>query len=294
MLVDGRLVVVDAPCSGVQMVWMAWFCACAVACWRGLPDRAFAKRLAFVGLVVLAGNIVRNSILVGLEARDAAPSPWMHEAIGLAVLAMVCAVVAWLVGRGPWPTPGRSIAFGARSVALRGRLLVALAVLLATCALAPLAGLRNAFTATAPEPAATEWPREWKGRALRPLALDDVEARFASHFPGRIERLTDEESVLVWREVRSPTRMLHPAADCYRGLGYRIADARLERDAEARLWRCFVAERDGRRVRVCERIEDARGASFTDASSWFWAAQLGRSTGPWHAITVATPLGSTT
>ena len=28
MLVDGRLVIVDAPCSGVQMVWMAWFCAC--------------------------------------------------------------------------------------------------------------------------------------------------------------------------------------------------------------------------------------------------------------------------
>jgi exosortase/archaeosortase family protein len=294
MLVDGRLVVVDAPCSGVQMVWMAWFCACAVACWRGLPDRAFAKRLAFVGLVVLAGNIVRNSILVGLEARGAAPSPWQHEAIGLAVLAIVCAAVAWLVGRGPWPTPGRSIVFGARSVALRGRLLVALAVLLAICALAPLAGLRGAFAATAPEPAASEWPREWKGHALRPLALDAVEARFASHFPGRIERLTDEESVLVWREVRKPTRMLHPAADCYRGLGYRIASARLERDAEARLWRCFVAERDGRRVRVCERIEDARGASFTDASSWFWAAQLGRSTGPWHAITVATPLGSTT
>ena len=69
MLVDGRLVIVDAPCSGVQMVWMAWFCACAVACWRGLPDRAFARRLAFVGAIVLAGNIVRNALLVGLEAR---------------------------------------------------------------------------------------------------------------------------------------------------------------------------------------------------------------------------------
>ena len=100
--------------------------------------------------------------------------------------------------------------------------------------------------------------------------------------------------MLVWREVRTPTRMLHPASDCYRGLGYRIVDARLERDREARLWRCFVAERDGRRLRVCERIEDAQGLAFTDASSWFWAAQLGRSTGPWQAITVATPLGSST
>src|SRR5439155_398904 len=31
MTVEGRLIVVDAPCSGVQMVWMAYFCACAVA-----------------------------------------------------------------------------------------------------------------------------------------------------------------------------------------------------------------------------------------------------------------------
>jgi exosortase/archaeosortase family protein len=292
MLVDGRLVIVDAPCSGVQMVWLAWFCACSVACWRGLPDRVFAKRLAFVGAIVLAGNIVRNSILVGLEASGAAASTWQHEAIGLVVLALVCATVAWLVGRASLPAPKQSIVSSARSVALRGRSLLVVAALLATCALAPFAWPRDALAA--PAPAATEWPREWKGRVLRPLALDAVEARFATHFPGRIERLTDEESVLVWREVRSPTRMLHPASDCYRGLGYHIADARLERDAEARLWRCFVAVRDGRRVRVCERIEDARGASFTDASSWFWAAQLGSSIGPWHAITVATPLGSQT
>jgi exosortase/archaeosortase family protein len=294
MLVDGRLVIVDAPCSGVQMVWLAWFCACSVACWGGLPDRAFVKRLAFVGVIVLAGNIVRNSVLVGLEASGAAASTWQHEAIGLVVLGLVCATVAWLVGRVSLPASKQSIVFSARSVALRGRLLFALAALLATCTLAPLAWPLDALATLSPEPAAAEWPREWKGRVLRPLALDAVEARFAAHFPGRIERLTDEESVLVWREVRSPTRMLHPASDCYRGLGYRIAEARLERDAETRLWRCFVAVRDGRRVRVCERIEDARGASFTDASSWFWAAQLGSSIGPWHAITVATPLGSQT
>ena len=292
MLVDGRLVIVDAPCSGVQMVWMAWFCACAVACWRGLPDRVFARRLAFVGAIVLAGNIVRNALLVGLEARGAA-SPWQHEAIGMVVLGIVCAAVAALVASARRPAPRRAIVFRPQSVVLQGPLLAALALLLAVCALTPLAWPRDA-SAAAPATSPTEWPREWNGRPLRPLALGSVEARFAAQFPGRIERLTDEESVLVWREVRSPTRMLHPATDCYRGLGYRIVDARLERDPQARLWRCFVAERDGRRVRVCERIEDARGLAFTDASSWFWAAQLGRSIGPWQAITVATPLGSRT
>jgi len=33
LMVDGRLVIVDAPCSGVQMVWLGYFAACAVALW---------------------------------------------------------------------------------------------------------------------------------------------------------------------------------------------------------------------------------------------------------------------
>lgn len=84
--------------------------------------------------------------------------------------------------------------------------------------------------------------------------------------------------------------MLHPPADCYRGLSYRIDGARLERDGQSRLWRCFIAERQGRRVRVCERIVGANGQTYTDASRWFWAAQLRRSTGPWQAVTVARTL----
>lgn len=159
------------------------------------------------------------------------------------------------------------------------------AVALGLCALAPLA-VRS--TAAAPSSrAAPEWPVAWDGRVLRPLALSAVEMRFAARFPGHIARLTDGEQVLVLREVRAPTRMLHPATDCYRGLGYRITQAQLERDAQARLWRCFVAERDGQRLRVCERIVDARGQAYTDASSWFWAATLGQSTGPWQAVTMA-------
>jgi len=100
MLVEGRLVIVDAPCSGVQMVWMAYFCACTVAWWCGLDTRRFAKRLAFVGVIVLMGNVLRNSVLVVLEARQASVPALWHEAIGLAVLALVCAAVARVVHGG--------------------------------------------------------------------------------------------------------------------------------------------------------------------------------------------------
>lgn len=94
---QGRQVIVDAPCAGVQMVWMAYFCACAVAAFSRRRDAAFLRRLPLVGALVLAGNVLRNSVLVALEARPQGLDAALHEAIGLAVLAMVCAAVAWLM-----------------------------------------------------------------------------------------------------------------------------------------------------------------------------------------------------
>ena len=99
MQVEGRLIVVDAPCSGVQMVWMAYFCACAVAAFGGLRDRRFLQRVPWIGLIVLTGNVVRNSVLVLAEARGGV-SEGLHQGIGLAVLAGVCAAVVAVVRGG--------------------------------------------------------------------------------------------------------------------------------------------------------------------------------------------------
>jgi hypothetical protein len=167
---------------------------------------------------------------------------------------------------------------------------LAWAVLLPLCL---LWGGWSGWGRTLPAPtirAAPELPMQWQGQPLRPLALSEVEARFAQRFPGSIARLTDGREVLVLRTVQQPTRMLHPATDCYKGLGWRIAQQRLELDGDGALWRCFEVERAGVRQRVCERIVDADGRGFTDTSAWYWAAALGQSHGPWQALTVARPL----
>jgi exosortase/archaeosortase family protein len=99
MLVDGQLVIVDAPCSGVQMAWLAYFTACAAAAAYRVHDARFVRRAAGVGAIVLAGNVLRNSVLVALESRPQPASAAWHEGIGLAVLALVCSAVFVLMQR---------------------------------------------------------------------------------------------------------------------------------------------------------------------------------------------------
>ncbi|GAA4343026.1 hypothetical protein GCM10023165_25110 [Variovorax defluvii] len=165
------------------------------------------------------------------------------------------------------------------------------ALVMALCLLWSAAVALRPAPAPAPVAAFQEWPSHWDGVPVRPMALGAVEQRFAERFPGTIARLTDGRRTLVLRRVDVPTRMLHPASDCYRALGFRIGDARLERDGQGRLWRCFVTEgHNGQKLRVCERIVDARGTAFTDTSAWYWAAATGRSKGPWQAVTQARPI----
>jgi hypothetical protein len=157
----------------------------------------------------------------------------------------------------------------------------------------PLAGrlvpLRASAHASPPERAAiVAWPTHFRDQPLTQLPLGALEERFARRFPGAIARFTDGRSVLIVRQVTRPTRQLHPAEDCFRGIGYRIGPPQPMADARGERWTCFVAERDGGRVRVCERIHDDAGGEWTDASAWFWHAQYGG--GPWSAVTLVTPL----
>jgi hypothetical protein len=133
------------------------------------------------------------------------------------------------------------------------------------------------------------WPKSFEGYPLARLSLSAVDRRFADRFPGQIARFTDGRRILIARTVQEPTQMLHPASVCFRGLGYRVGDTRAAKDDRGITWGCFLAERNGEQYRVCERIYDQGGGAWTDVSSWYWAALLGRTERPWHAMTVVTP-----
>ncbi len=99
LVVNGQLVIVDAPCSGVQMAWLGYFTACVVALATSQSTKTFLLRLPVVGVLVLLGNVLRNTVLVAMQASGTALPGWGHEAVGLVVLATVCLGIAWAMGR---------------------------------------------------------------------------------------------------------------------------------------------------------------------------------------------------
>nr|WP_298140164.1 exosortase Q [uncultured Pseudomonas sp.] len=282
--VAGQLVMVDAPCSGIQMAWVAYFTAFSTAAWLRLSDRQLLRRLPLLGVLILAGNILRNSLLVLQETGRLDWPGWMHEGTGLLVFVAVCALVLRYVAGGAAGTPVLVATLGGRGLKPQVRCLLVLAFM--ALGLWPL--LKQPTAIEPPRGDFVEWPTRFADQPLTPLALSAVEQRFAMQFPGAIARFSAGPRLVTLRHVTRPTRKLHPAMDCYRGLGYRIEAMHLEQRTEgAGLQRCFVADGHGVRLRVCEYIEDANGRTFSDNSAWYWAALAGDSPGPWRAVSTA-------
>jgi hypothetical protein len=174
--------------------------------------------------------------------------------------------------------------------AARSPCLAILFVVSAACAaLAPLAAGHENAGAAAAHAGFPGWPSHFEGRALAALPLTPREEGFVRDFPGRIGRFSDGEREIILRWVAEPTRRLHPAADCFMGAGFSVTPLPLRRMATGSAMGCFRARRGGEEMTVCEAIRDETGGSWSDASSWYWAALLGRSPGPWWSAVVAEP-----
>jgi exosortase/archaeosortase family protein len=107
LVVEGRAVVVDAPCSGVWLAWGASVLWLALALARSLTARATFAGLALLVPLVFAANVARTVALVLVETRPALPA-WSHEAVGLVVLAAAAVAVVLLSERYARCAPRRS------------------------------------------------------------------------------------------------------------------------------------------------------------------------------------------
>lgn len=156
----------------------------------------------------------------------------------------------------------------------------------AVAALMPFLSARSGSSENAGALAFPGWPAEFEGKTLTELPLTELEQRFNADFPGKIGRFTDGKREIVIRWVTEATRKLHPASDCFQGLGYSVKPLPLHRDVKGSLWSSFAATKGSDRLRVYERIKSEAGETWTDVSAWYWAA-LRHGQGGWWAITIA-------
>jgi exosortase len=92
----GRTVLVDAPCSGVHMLWVGL----ALSALLSHLQRASAWRVALNGLgavlAVVIGNVLRNTVLFVKEAQIVALPNWTHAGIGVLAFLMTASAIAAL------------------------------------------------------------------------------------------------------------------------------------------------------------------------------------------------------
>ncbi len=131
------------------------------------------------------------------------------------------------------------------------------------------------------------WPTQFANPSWQLLPLNQGELRFENGFPGKIGKFSDGTREVAIRWVTEPTRMLPPASDCLQGLGYSVKPQPLFVDENTQRWGCVLAIRHDQMIRVRERIYDNAGNEWTDVSSWYWAAVLSKTSGPWWAVTIA-------
>jgi exosortase/archaeosortase family protein len=95
---NGVPILIDAPCSGVKMLWTGFYLTCALACYFKLDAKRTALACAAALAVIVIGNTFRAAALFYVESGAAnLPLPdWTHEGVGVVVFAATAIAIAWM------------------------------------------------------------------------------------------------------------------------------------------------------------------------------------------------------
>jgi exosortase/archaeosortase family protein len=96
---NGDPILIDAPCSGVKMLWTGFYLTCALACYYKLNAKRTALACAAALAAIIIGNTFRAAALFYVESGAAnLPLPdWTHEGVGVVVFAATAIAIAWMV-----------------------------------------------------------------------------------------------------------------------------------------------------------------------------------------------------
>lgn len=303
--IGDHMVAVDAPCSGINMLWAEGYIAMLSACvfklnWR---NTALLSMAGFV-LILVANTIRAATLSIASELN------WsrllhtttdyhdiIHVGVGLITFFATSVATFWIAGRlgDRQETTARVGQPHITANRLQHQLRcnqppaykVVVMILAGIAAILPLIPHRETAHLHMQSDIAVQWPNKINGRVLTPVqAPAREELMFAAQFPGTMKRFSDGERSYFIRLVNHETRQLHPSSDCFRGSGFNVEPGSLVVLEDGTRWSCFNATKSNIKLKVMERIYNNK-QSWTDVSQWYWSAVFKQTTGPWWAVTIA-------
>jgi exosortase/archaeosortase family protein len=319
--INQKMFAIDVPCSGIHMLWVEAYGVMLLA----TIFRLNLKQTVVLGLagsfLIMVGNVFRASTLIIFDLLSVQTStlnvgqfePLVHPLVGLFSFCLVTGAIAFLAQRlsslvsvqafsssreteneisgdlkNPSLFPDSLTKIPLLRASLQPKRLqwIVVSLCAASAVLPFLAHPTDGAGVIAPPPI---WPQTINGVSLTVVDSLREEQAFASDFPGHMKRFTDGTNSYFVRCVNKDTRQLHPSSDCFKGLGYAVESKPIVIGADGHRWSSFLASKDQNKYLVMERIYNDHGDSWTDVSEWYWAACLGKSKGPWFAVTIAKP-----
>lgn len=95
---NGNPILIDAPCSGVKMLWTGFYLTFTLACYYKLNAKRTALACMGAFAAIIVSNTFRAAALFYVEAGAAnLPLPdWTHEGVGVVIFAATAIAIAWM------------------------------------------------------------------------------------------------------------------------------------------------------------------------------------------------------
>jgi len=94
---SGQLIWIDAPCSGIKMLWVGLFLTFVVLCFHELSLRKVFLLMPLVGIVIMVANVFRAVALFYIEAGVLDFPAWSHEYAGVIAFVLEAVGIIFLV-----------------------------------------------------------------------------------------------------------------------------------------------------------------------------------------------------
>ncbi len=94
---NGKMVLIDAPCSGIRMLRAGLFLTFTLAGYLKFASRKTALAAIIAVIALIFGNLFRSIALFYLESGILSFPGWVHEAVGVVTFLLTIACITWLM-----------------------------------------------------------------------------------------------------------------------------------------------------------------------------------------------------